>query len=77
MEGVWGFQSESYDPTVTTHLSRLRRKLEPDANSPTFLLTVRGVGYRFIDANEADKKFAASEPESTLAPDDSDDKLVT
>ena len=49
MEQVWGLSSTNYGPTVTTLLNRLRRKLEPDVNNPTFILTVYGVGYRFVD----------------------------
>jgi DNA-binding response OmpR family regulator len=33
--------------TVDTHLSALRRKLEPDPDSPAYIVGVRGVGYRF------------------------------
>lgn len=49
MECVWGMKSSQYAPTVTTLLNRLRRKLEPDVNKPVFILTVFGVGYRFVD----------------------------
>lgn len=52
MEQVWGYKASSFDPTVTTHLSRLRAKLEPDPNSSRFIKTVRGVGYRFVEAHE-------------------------
>jgi two-component system, OmpR family, phosphate regulon response regulator PhoB len=33
--------------TVTEHIHRLRARLEPDPSRPEYLLTVRGVGYRF------------------------------
>lgn len=47
LENVWGF-SEYVDPsTVTVHIRRLREKIEPDASTPTWLLTVWGVGYKF------------------------------
>ncbi len=49
MEQVWGIQSSQYGPTVTTLLNRLRRKIEPNVNQPAFILTVFGVGYRFVD----------------------------
>ena len=52
MREVWGYQSSGFEPTVTMHLSRLRAKVEPDPTNPTFILTVRGVGYRFIEAEE-------------------------
>jgi two-component system, OmpR family, response regulator ResD len=46
MERVWGWSFG--DPsTVTVHIRRLREKIEPDPASPTSLVTVWGVGYRF------------------------------
>jgi DNA-binding response OmpR family regulator len=48
LENVWGF-SEYVDPsTVTVHIRRLREKIEPSASTPTHLLTVWGVGYKFV-----------------------------
>ena len=52
MREVWGYQSSGFEPTVTMHLSRLRAKVEPDPTNPTFILTVRGVGYRFVESEE-------------------------
>ena len=52
MAEVWGYQASGFDPTVTTHLSRLRSKLEPDPSHPTYILTVFGVGYRFATREE-------------------------
>lgn len=47
-ENVWedGFY-ESDDNTIMVHISRLRDKLEDDPKNPTYLKTVRGLGYRF------------------------------
>jgi DNA-binding response OmpR family regulator len=51
LENVWGF-SEYVDPsTVTVHIRRLREKLEEDPSKPTWLLTVWGVGYKFVPEN--------------------------
>ena len=48
IEAVWGYDSElDYDRTVDVHMRRLRQKLEDDPATPRFLLTVRGVGYKF------------------------------
>ncbi len=47
LEAVWGL-SDYIDPsTVTVHIRRLREKIEADATSPKYLLTVWGVGYKF------------------------------
>lgn len=48
LDQVWGSSTEWQDPaTVTEHVRRLRKKLEADPENPVWLLTVRGVGYRF------------------------------
>ncbi len=44
---VWG-SSDYRDPrTVDVHIRHLREKLESDTREPNYILTVRGVGYRF------------------------------
>ncbi len=48
MGDVWGYQCNNFDGTVTTFLSRLRSKIEDDPNEPKMLITIRGVGYRFV-----------------------------
>ena len=48
LEQVWDSSPEWQDPaTVTVHVRRLRKKLEPDPAQPRWLETVWGVGYRF------------------------------
>ena len=48
IEAVWGYDSEiGYDRTVDVHVRHLRQKLEPDPAQPRYLITVRGVGYKF------------------------------
>ena len=37
---------------VDVHVGKLRQKLEPDSNHPRYILTVRGIGYRFADTDE-------------------------
>lgn len=44
---VWGYDFDGYEHTVNSHINRLRSKIEPDLNNPTFILTTWGVGYRF------------------------------
>jgi DNA-binding response OmpR family regulator len=47
LDRVWG-GAEYIDPgTVTVHIRRVREKIETDPSSPTRLLTVWGVGYKF------------------------------
>ena len=48
LEEVWGYDSSiGSNRTVDVHVRHLRQKLEDDAAHPRWLLTVRGVGYRF------------------------------
>ena len=51
LELVWGSAYEGYEHTVNSHINRLRRKLECDSAHPRYILTVRGVGYKFSDGN--------------------------
>jgi DNA-binding response OmpR family regulator len=49
LDAVWGYTHDGYEHTVTTHINRLRNKLEADPMTPQFVLTVRGAGYKFRD----------------------------
>ena len=45
---VWDSSTEwQADATVTEHVRRIRRKIEPDPDQPRWVLTIRGAGYRF------------------------------
>jgi DNA-binding response OmpR family regulator len=50
LDAVWGYSHEGYEHTVTTHINRLRNKLEADPMRPELILTVRGAGYKFREA---------------------------
>ncbi len=47
LDQVWGRDVFVTDRVVDTHIGNLRRKIEADPESPAFLVSVRGVGYRF------------------------------
>ena len=48
LEQVWDSSIEYQDPaTVTVHVRRIRQKIEPDPDTPRWIATVWGVGYRF------------------------------
>jgi two-component system, OmpR family, response regulator len=49
LERVWGDSSYRDPRTVDVHIRHLREKIEQDPKNPEYLLTVRGVGYRFRD----------------------------
>jgi DNA-binding response OmpR family regulator len=48
---VWGDSAYRDPRTIDVHIRHLREKLEADAKDPEYLFTVRGVGYRFRDAD--------------------------
>ena len=48
IEAVWGYSGEiGSDRTIDVHIRHLREKLENDSNEPRWIVTVRGVGYKF------------------------------
>jgi DNA-binding response OmpR family regulator len=51
LQEVWGYDFFGDDRTVDVHIRRLREKLEDDPNTPFFILTVWGVGYKFREQN--------------------------
>ncbi len=44
---VWGYEYPIETRVIDVHIRNLRRKIEPDAARPLFILAVPGVGYRF------------------------------
>mgnify|MGYP000940626244 CR=1 FL=1 len=50
LDAVWGYSHEGYEHTVTTHINRVRAKVEQDPMKPRYILTVRGAGYKMRDA---------------------------
>jgi DNA-binding response OmpR family regulator len=50
LDAVWGYTHDGYEHTVTTHINRLRAKLEADPMRPQLILTVRGAGYKMREA---------------------------
>ena len=50
LNAVWGYTHDGYEHTVTTHINRLRAKLEADPLRPQLILTVRGAGYKMREA---------------------------
>ena len=49
LDAIHGMAVESYDRAIDAHVKNIRRKLEPDPHRPRDVLTVNGVGYRFVD----------------------------
>ena len=49
LDRIWGDSAYRDQRTIDVHIRHLREKLEQDPRVPEYLLTVRGVGYRFKD----------------------------
>lgn len=47
LEKVWGYDYAGETRTVDVHIQRLRQKIETNPSEPSFLLTVRNIGYKF------------------------------
>jgi two-component system response regulator RegX3 len=49
IDEVWGMDYFGDTKTLDVHIKRVRKKIEPDPKEPRHLLTVRGLGYKFVD----------------------------
>ncbi len=49
---VWGYEYREESQYVRLYITYLRQKIEPDPSNPRYIMTERGVGYRFIDFND-------------------------
>ncbi|MFC4597262.1 response regulator transcription factor [Cohnella hongkongensis] len=47
-EHVWGYDRIGDEKTVAIHIMRLRKKIEQDAKQPSLIVTLRGIGYKFV-----------------------------
>ncbi|MHC4820697.1 MAG: response regulator transcription factor [Planctomycetota bacterium] len=50
---VWGYDYEGTARTIDNFIQKLRQKIEDDPDKPSWIRTVRGVGYRFESEGEA------------------------
>jgi two-component system alkaline phosphatase synthesis response regulator PhoP len=48
LRSVWGYNGETLTRTVDMHIHSLRQKLEQDARRPELIVTVKGMGYKFV-----------------------------
>jgi len=45
---VWGYETFPNTRTVDTHIAKLRQKIEDDPDQPTLIITLHGIGYKFL-----------------------------
>ena len=48
LDEIWGLRYEGTTRTLDQHIANLRKKIEDDPGRPRYILTVHGVGYRFV-----------------------------
>jgi two-component system, OmpR family, alkaline phosphatase synthesis response regulator PhoP len=48
LNGVWGYETSVFTRTVDVHVGLLRQKLEAHPRKPRHILTVHGLGYKFV-----------------------------
>lgn len=48
LKSVWGYEADTLTRTVDTHVASLRQKLEENPKRPELIVTVAGVGYKFV-----------------------------
>ncbi|MBT1173017.1 response regulator transcription factor [Bifidobacterium sp. MA2] len=48
LKRVWGYESSGDTRLVNVHVQRLRAKVEDDPEKPSVIVTVRGIGYKFV-----------------------------
>jgi two-component system, OmpR family, alkaline phosphatase synthesis response regulator PhoP len=54
LEEVWGLREDTDTRAIDNFIVRLRRYIEDNPSQPRHLVTVRGVGYRFLTEPESD-----------------------
>ena len=52
LRSVWGYEADTFTRTVDTHIATLRQKLEETPKKPELIISVSGVGYRFMGRKE-------------------------
>jgi DNA-binding response OmpR family regulator len=52
LEEVWGLHEDTDTRAIDNFIVRLRRYIEDSPATPKYLITVRGIGYRFLPERE-------------------------
>ena len=51
IEVAFGLNYDGFDRTIDSHIKNLRSKIEDDTTNPSYIITVRGIGYKFGTTN--------------------------
>jgi two-component system alkaline phosphatase synthesis response regulator PhoP len=52
LRSLWGYEASAFTRTVDAHVSSLRQKLEDNSEEPELILTIPGVGYKFVGSSQ-------------------------
>jgi two-component system alkaline phosphatase synthesis response regulator PhoP len=52
LEDVWGYENYPSTRTVDTHIAKLRAKIGDSGSDPRYVLTIHGMGYKFVDPDK-------------------------
>jgi DNA-binding response OmpR family regulator len=52
LRDVWGISGDITTRTIDRHVASLRKKIEPDPDDPTYIQTVYGIGYKFVEPSD-------------------------
>ncbi len=53
---VWGYEYKDEVSYLRLYVNYLRKKIEPDPSEPRYILTERGMGYRFVDFRDREQE---------------------
>lgn len=59
-ENVWGYDYPADPNNLTSFIRKLRKKIEPEPDRPRYIVTVRGVGYKYTENEEMAGKTATT-----------------
>jgi DNA-binding response OmpR family regulator len=63
---IWGFGNAGDSGLIKAHIRHLRQKIEPDAGTPFYILTVPGVGYTLVRHSSEEEKYSSKDLTRTL-----------
>lgn len=53
LEAAFGYDYDGLERTIDVHVMNLRKKIEDDPENPDYIKTVYGIGYKFVEAENA------------------------
>jgi len=56
LRDVWGISGDITTRTIDRHVASLRKKIEPAPDDPTYLQTVYGIGYKFVEKEDVESR---------------------